>query len=161
MTSIKYLEGVKLTLTDPSAQQQGYWGHGGLAPVYRRHGPSQRYGPSKTLLHEWSQKPQDFVLGAKDVCTFWSETFEHHALLESFALPNYAGLHGCTKCVSEWPFLRAALDSIFDKCRVPSLSTWLHASLLQNDVITWFLNEVEDENGVGGGWSLSLGKLHK
>lgn len=75
----------------------------------------------KNLLHG-SQKLHDFVLEADDVCPFWSEIFGHHVLL-SFILPNYAGLHGYTKCVSEWLFLRAVLDSIFDKYRRPSLST--------------------------------------
>ena len=61
-----------------------------------------------------------FVHGVEDV---WSETFERRAVLESFVLPNYTGLHGCTKSVSEWPFLRAVLGRTSDKCRVQSLVT--------------------------------------
>ena len=61
-----------------------------------------------------------FVHGVEDV---WSETFERRVVLESFVLPNYAGLHGCTKSISEWPFLRAVLGRTSDKCRVQSLVT--------------------------------------
>ena len=127
MTSIEYLEDMEMRLMDPAGQWRltlsGYWAHCGLA-LYHCHGPGQRYGLSKTLLHEWSRKlVRDFILEAKDVCPFWSRIFGHHTVLLSFVLPNYAGPHGYTKCISEWLFLRAVLDSIFDKCRVPSSST--------------------------------------
>ena len=48
--------------------------------------------------------------------------FEHHAVLESFSLPIHAALHGCTKSVSESPFLQVVLDRISDKCRLLLLS---------------------------------------
>ena len=64
-----------------------------------------------------------FVLGIEDVWAFWFEMFEHHTVLESFSLPIHTALHGCTKSVSESPFLQVVLDRISDKCRLLPLLT--------------------------------------
>ena len=109
---------------DKFGRDRFHWGarswarRGGLALVYHRQGRSK--SNLLSLSHESSQKlekHQNFILVVHDVCPFWSEIVERHAVLDSFVLPNYAAMHGYTKCVSEGPFLQGVLGRI-SACRL-------------------------------------------